>query len=160
MFYFEEMGPLLYLFPEKFIQRFLWASSERSPHSTNGTPNSNSFVGYLTSRNPAIITTNVFTSIIDPIQTSNINYHLQLSPFSAFISVKRSLVKEKKSRAHWLPETPVSREPSLESVVVQLVDRNLQLERKLKKVKVQSCKLLWQLGMSCPVGLGTAFCSE
>ena len=39
MSYFEEMGPLLSLFPEKYIQRFPWAASEGSPHPTNGTPN-------------------------------------------------------------------------------------------------------------------------
>ena len=33
------MGPLLFLFPENYTQRFPWAASERSPHPTNGTPN-------------------------------------------------------------------------------------------------------------------------
>ena len=36
MFYFEDMGPRLYIFCEKYNP---WAASERSPHPTNGTPN-------------------------------------------------------------------------------------------------------------------------
>ena len=38
MFYFEDMGTLLYLLPEKCTQRFPWAASKRLPHPTNGTP--------------------------------------------------------------------------------------------------------------------------
>ena len=46
-------------------------------------------------RNPAMLALRAYDDIIHKIRSSNLNYHLQLSPFSAYISLKRSLVKEK-----------------------------------------------------------------
>ena len=38
---------------------------------------------------------NTYESVIDQIRSSGLNFQLQLSPFSAQISLKRSLVKER-----------------------------------------------------------------
>ena len=42
-----------------------------------------------------MIATQTFYSILNQVQNSNLNYQLQLSPFSAMISLKRSLLKDK-----------------------------------------------------------------
>ena len=84
-----------------------------------------------------MLASNAFTSIINQIRMSNLNYQLQLSPFSAYISLKQSLIKERSGapRLPPAPETQVSRDTSLESVVAALVEKNLQLERKLEEVQ-------------------------
>ena len=86
-------------------------------------------------KNSAMLASKAFTSIINQIRTSNLNYQLQLSPLSAYISLKQSLIKERSGapRLPPAPETQVS--SSLESVVAALVEKNLQLERKLKEVQ-------------------------
>ena len=45
--------------------------------------------------NSAMLASNVFYKIIEQIQSSNLNFHLQLSPFSAKISLKKSLIRGK-----------------------------------------------------------------
>ena len=81
-----------------------------------------------------MLASKAFSNIIDQIQTSNLNYQVQLSPFSAYISLKRSLIKEKSGayRQPPAPETLASRNPSL---VAELVDKNLQLEKRLEEMK-------------------------
>ena len=85
-------------------------------------------------RNPAMLASKTFSNIIDQIQASNLNYQLRLSPFSAYISLKRSLIKEKSGayRQPPTPETLASRNPSL---VAELVDKNLQLEKRVEEMK-------------------------
>ena len=84
-------------------------------------------------RNPTMLASNAFENIIDKIRYSNLNFQIQMSPFSAYISLKRSLIKEK-SGALRLPPTPESPTPNSESVVAALVNKNLQLESKLVEV--------------------------
>ena len=88
-------------------------------------------------RNLAMLASNAFANIINQIQTSNLNYQLQLSPFSAYISLKKSLIKEKSGapRLPPAPETTVLKDPSLESKIAALVDKNLLLEKRLKEVQ-------------------------
>ena len=45
--------------------------------------------------NPTMIASRTFHSIIQQIQSSNLNFQLQLSPFSANISLKKSPLKDK-----------------------------------------------------------------
>ena len=45
--------------------------------------------------NPKMMEDQTFNNILDCIQRSNLNFQLQVSPFSAFISMKKSLVKDK-----------------------------------------------------------------
>ena len=82
-------------------------------------------------RTPAMLASNAFDNIIDKIRTSNLNFQIQMSPFSAYISLKRTLIKEK-SGAFCPPPTPES--PSSESVIAALVNKNLLLESKLVEV--------------------------
>ena len=41
-----------------------------------------------------MLTAQAFNKILDGIQKSNLNYQIQVSPFSAFISLKKSLIKD------------------------------------------------------------------
>ena len=51
---------------------------------------------YITSdQQPTMLASNMFYRILNLIQSSNLNFQLQLSPFSAQISLKKSLVKDK-----------------------------------------------------------------
>ena len=80
-------------------------------------------------RNLAMLASNAFENIIDQIRTSNLNFQLQMSPFSACISLKRSLVKEKSGAFLLPPAAPES--PSSESEIAALAKKNLELENKL-----------------------------
>lgn len=84
-------------------------------------------------KNPAMLASTAFENVINQIRTSNLNFQLQMSPFSACISLKRSLVKEK-SGAFRLPPAPESLSPSTESEIAKLVRKNLQLENKLVEI--------------------------
>ena len=45
--------------------------------------------------NPTMVASRTFHSIIQQIQSSNLNFQLQLSPFSANLSLKKSPLKDK-----------------------------------------------------------------
>jgi len=45
--------------------------------------------------NPTMLASKTFDHIIEHVQTSNLNFQLQLSPFSATISLKKSFVKDR-----------------------------------------------------------------
>ena len=80
---------------------------------------------------------NTFEYIIDQIRSSNLNFQLQMSPFSAQISLKRSFVKEKADISR-LPTPSVQHDlnkTSLESSVAALTTKNLQLEKDLDTIK-------------------------
>ena len=62
-------------------------------------------------RNPAMLALNTYESVIDQIRSSGLNFQLQLSPFSAQISLKRSLVKERSGVLRCPP--PLKKEPSV-----------------------------------------------
>ena len=85
-------------------------------------------------RNPAMLASIAFENIINQIRTSNLNFQLQMSPFSACISLKRSLVKEKSGAFRLPPPAPESLSPSSESEIAALVKKNLLLENKLVEI--------------------------
>ena len=58
-------------------------------------------------RNSAMLASEVFNNILDLTRSSNLNFQLQLSPFSAQISLKRTLVKDR-SGAIRLPAVQTS----------------------------------------------------
>ena len=43
--------------------------------------------------NTAMLTTNAFETVIDQVRCSNLNFQLQMTPFLALISIKKSLIK-------------------------------------------------------------------
>ena len=85
-------------------------------------------------RNLAMLASNAFEQIIDQIRSSNLNFHLQMSPFSAQISLKKSLIVEK-SGIFRLPPNCAVETPKLESDIELLAAKNNQLEKDLKNLK-------------------------
>ena len=66
-----------------------------------------------------------FNRILQEVQSSHLNFQLQLSPFSAVISIKKSFVKEKDGSVHLPP--PVLCDKVSESDLDALKDRNEKL---------------------------------
>ena len=42
-----------------------------------------------------MLASNAFDYLLNQIRSSNLNFHLQMSPFSAIVSIKKSLIKDK-----------------------------------------------------------------
>ena len=83
--------------------------------------------------NPAMLASLAFENIIDKIRNSNLNFQLQMSPYSAQISLKKSLVTEKTGVPRYPATTCyAASNPSLESE-----RKNMQLESKLNNIKVE-----------------------
>ena len=62
---------------------------------------------YISSdQHPTMLASNMFYRILNQIQSSNLNFQLQLSPFSAQISLKKSLVKDKSGTVLLPPPVP------------------------------------------------------
>ena len=72
-------------------------------------------------KNSAMPASNVFHEILDQIQSSNLNFQLHVTPFSAQIYLRKSLVKDKAG----ITRPPVS--PEIE----KLVERNEKLQNEL-----------------------------
>ena len=81
--------------------------------------------------NYAMIASNTFDRILQEIQTSNLNFQLQVSPFSAQISLKKSLVKDRKGSYCLQSESSMSR---TESEILILQNKNLKIENDLNKL--------------------------
>ena len=86
---------------------------------------------------PAMLASNMFYQILNQIQSSNLNFHLQLTPFSAQISLKKSFMKDKLGR-FLLPffspenESNVKTENGDNSAEIKtLADQNMKLENEL-----------------------------
>ena len=75
---------------------------------------------------PRMLAAQAFDEILDGIQKSNLNYQMQISPFSAFISLKKSLTKDENGS---LILPPV--QPAIGADVVKLVTRIHDLESNL-----------------------------
>ena len=57
----------------------------------------------------------IFDDMIDKVKNSMLNYHLQLSPFSAHISLKRSLQKDRTGASIMLPSVEYESEETIVS---------------------------------------------
>ena len=85
--------------------------------------------------NPAMIACNVFDEIKNEIRNSNLNFQLQMTPFSAKISLKKSLVMEKTGTPRLPPTLANFSDGKLETVSAAFAARNLQLEADLNSLK-------------------------
>ena len=70
-----------------------------------------------------------FDRILDQIKNSNLNFHLQISPFSAVISLKKSPVKDRSGTPILTPQANLP--PSTVTEIAELASKNLQLEKDL-----------------------------
>ena len=85
---------------------------------------------------PAMLASNIFHQILNQIQSSNLNFHLQLTPFSAKISLKKSLMRDKSGK-YLLPFLPdYESKPNVKNEIEEktselkaLADQNIKLER-------------------------------
>ena len=82
---------------------------------------------------PTMIAEHSFNSILQQIKNSNLNFQIQLSPFSANISLKKSPIKDK----FGVPFSSQSFLPGAysASVVAALTARNLSLEAELRSLR-------------------------
>ena len=85
---------------------------------------------------PAMHANYAFNSIIDKIRNSNLNFQLQMSPFSAQISLKNSLVTERTGVAR-LPPSTTHHAVKSESDITAFAEKNMQLERELDNLKLK-----------------------
>ena len=76
--------------------------------------------------NLTMLATQSFNNILEQIQSSCLNFQIQISPFSAVISLKKSLIRDQSGK----PRLPTKLDDTSEHVE-DLVTKNLELERKL-----------------------------
>ena len=81
-----------------------------------------------------MVASKTFDSILEQIQASNLNFQLQISPFSANISLKKSPIKDKFGSPIFLPNVSQTCLPN-SSEVAALVSKNLKLESDLEALK-------------------------
>ena len=81
--------------------------------------------------NSAMCPSTIFYNILNQIQASNLNFQLQMSPFSAVVSLKKSFVKNK-SGTTLFPQT-LPNAPSANTEY--LVNKNQQLEKDILKLR-------------------------
>ena len=74
-----------------------------------------------------MLASKAFHDIISRIQSSNLNFQLQISPFTALISLKKTLVKDKSGAYLLPPSTPILRDDDFRN----LVTKNRELERNI-----------------------------
>ena len=77
--------------------------------------------------NPTMLASTVFNKILNQIQTSNLNFQVQISPFSAFISLRKSFVKDKSGTLL----IPTATSSTTNSSMEELVAKNLKIQRDL-----------------------------
>ena len=85
--------------------------------------------------NPTMVANQTFNNILDQIQNSKLNFQLQISPFSANISLKKTLIKDK-SGTPVLPTTSSGHSRDSLEEIATLVKKNLQLERELWSLRL------------------------
>ena len=76
---------------------------------------------------PAMLASIVFNRILNQIQSSNLNFHVQISPSSAFISLRKTFVKDKSGTP--LIPSAISSTPNLG--MEELIAKNHILEKDL-----------------------------
>ena len=73
--------------------------------------------------NPTMLASQNFNSILEQVQSSCLNFQIQVSPFSAIIHLKKSFIKDKSGKLL----LPRDRSVPCENVKA-LVDKNIKLE--------------------------------
>ena len=86
---------------------------------------------------PAMLATTVFNNILEGIQKSNLNYQLQLTPFSALVSLKKSFVKDKSGK-FLFPNKNVINGEYLQYENCQLMNQIDSLNQKLQEMHTRS----------------------
>ena len=87
----------------------------------------------------------IFDKILQEIQLSNLNFQIQVSPFSALISLKKSFVKEKDGSLR-LPTPPKSSSHQSSRSETDLTTRNEKLENDLNALRQKYADVSEQYG--------------
>ena len=94
--------------------------------------------------NPTMLATKTFDRILEMIKKSNLNFVLQVSPFSANISLRKSLIKDRAGTVILPPDLSAYDDNQyLKETIADLVSKNNKLEKdvfNLKKLAVDDCK--------------------
>ena len=88
-------------------------------------------------KNPAMLALNAYDNIINKIRSSNLNFQLQMSPFSAQISLKRSLVRDRSGAFCFPPESHAVSNPCSESSAAAIDEKNIRLQNSLDNLSAK-----------------------
>ena len=100
--------------------------------------------------NPTMLAHKAFDSVLHQVQSSNLNFHLQISPFSAVISLKKSFLRDK-SGAIRLPPASSKHSAATPEITAALAAKNLQLEKDIENLRndfqftIADCKSAYQM---------------
>ena len=78
--------------------------------------------------NSTMLASKTFNNILEQVQTSCLNFQLQISPFSAVISIKKSFIKDKFGNELLPSPSPPAHRHELSESIEALLDKNTQLE--------------------------------
>ena len=87
--------------------------------------------------NLTMLATKSFDHILDQVRSSCLNFTMQISPFSAVISLKKTLVKDQSGN----PSLPAKPKCSSSEHIEDLVKKNHELEKKLIILTNKNAKL-------------------
>ena len=82
-----------------------------------------------------MVVSRTFEDILSYIKSSSLNFHLHQSQFSAEISLKKSLVRDKSGVPLTPPRTPTILLQQTESDMATLTRRNIYLEKQIESLK-------------------------
>ena len=87
--------------------------------------------------NLKMLATTSFDHVINEIQRSGLNFQLQISPFSALISVKKSLIKDVSGKPLLPPKIKPDRSDFTSEQIEALVSKNIELEKELTLLRMK-----------------------
>ena len=95
-----------------------------------------------TDYNPTMAASEAFDQILEYVKLSNLNFCLQLSPFSANISIKKTLIKDK-SGVHLNPRIPIPHplEKKVKDLEVLVNSLQLRLAESVETISELECSL-------------------
>ena len=89
--------------------------------------------------NPTMLAAQRFEKILSTIQSSCLNFHLQISPFSAIISLKKSLIKDKSGNFLLPPSRPSDLATQTQNIILEKKVKSLEHDL---KTAVENCEAL------------------
>ena len=84
-----------------------------------------------------MLATTSFDHVINEIQRSGLNFQLQISPFSALISVKKSLIKDVSGKPLLPSKIKPDRSVVTSEQIEALVSKNIELEKELTLLRIK-----------------------
>ena len=98
-------------------------------------------------KNIAMIATTVFDDLVGRVKASNLNFTIQLSPFSAYISLKKSFIRDK-AGAFILPNPANTVTFGKEAEYDMLKSDNIKLQKEVESLKNMNQTLMDDLACS------------